>query len=103
MDLTKKARVLENPHGRDISEYKVNEAAPTEKDVRDIFNQLLALAKSRPDTLTTLRNYIRKWASWLKLGLSSIKEFEKSVQILLPSIFSCRMPSAEAVTSAYCL
>jgi RNA-directed DNA polymerase len=91
-----------NPHGRDISEYLVNEPAPTEADVQSIFAQLSALATHKPGTLATLRNYIRKWASWLKLGLSTLEEFEHCVQTLLPSIFSCWMLKPEASSSALC-
>ena len=91
-----------NSHGRDISEYQVNEAAPTEEDVRNIFKQLLALARNRSDILATLWNYVRKWTAWTKSGLSKTKEFEESVQTFLPSLFSCWRPDDEGFTSGYC-
>jgi RNA-directed DNA polymerase len=72
-------RSRRNPHGRDISEYHANEPAPTEADVQNIFTHLLALAARSPDTLATLRRYVRKWTCWLKLGLSSLKELEQCV------------------------
>lgn len=92
-----------NPHGRDISEYQVNEPEPTEEDVQKIFAQLLALAGRRPSTLETLRNYVRKWTSWLKLGLSTLTELESSVQAMLPSIYACWMQGSDGLSSYFCL
>ncbi len=93
-----------NPHGRDVSEYKVNEPAPTEKDVQSIFFHLMALTANKPSILETMRKYVRKWACWLKLGLSTLKKFEESVQTLLPSIYSCWMPENRGfLTTGSCL
>jgi hypothetical protein len=91
-------RYKRNAHGRDISEYQVNEPAPTEAYFNDILTHLLSLAASRPDTLATLRRYVGQWARWLKLGLKTIEEFEHGVQSLLPSISSCWMPGAQVLT-----
>ena len=91
-----------NPHGRDISEYMVNEPAPTEEDVQSILTQLLVSASQRPGALATMRQYVRKWASWLALGMSTIKEFETSVQTLLPSLFSCLRSGAMAEAMGHC-
>ena len=63
-----------------ISEYQVNE----------------------PGTLATLRHYVGQWARCLKLGLSTLKEFELNVQILLPSIALCWMPGAKVFSSGSC-
>jgi hypothetical protein len=76
-------------HGRDISEYQVDESAPTEEYVKNIITHLLARGVQKPGILALMRRYIRKWTSWLTSGLSMINEFETSLQILLPSLFSC--------------
>jgi hypothetical protein len=80
-------RYKRNPHNRDISEYQVNEPAPTDAYFKDILTRLLASQK--PGTLATMRRYVQKWTAWLKLGMSTIKELEQSVQALLPSLASC--------------
>ena len=95
-------RYKRNPHGRDISEYQVNEPAPTDAYFKDILTHLLSLAASRPDTLATLRRYVGQWTRWLKLGLSSLTAFEECVQALLPSIASCWIRDAKAVPLGYC-
>lgn len=74
-----------NPHGRDISEYHVNEPAPTEDYVQNIFAELLAVNAQRPGILATLRNYFCQWARWLKLGLSTLTEFATCVQTYGPT------------------
>lgn len=75
-------RYQRKPHHRDISEYHVNEPAPTEEYFRNILKHLLALAAHKPDTLATLRRYVGQWAHWTKLGLSTITAFETCVQTL---------------------
>lgn len=90
-----------NPHSRDISEYQVDEPAPTEMDFQNILKNLLALVAQKHETLATMRQYVRKWTTWLKLGMSTIKEFEESVQALLPSLFSCWRPGDDVFTSGY--
>jgi RNA-directed DNA polymerase len=87
-------RYQRKPHHRDISEYHVNEPAPTEEYFRNILKHLLSKAAHRPDTLATLRRYVGQWAHWTKLGLSTITAFETCVQTLLPSIASCWIPGA---------
>ena len=93
---------LKNPHSRDISEYQVDEPAPTEEYFQNILKELSALAAQKPGILATLRRYVRKWTAWLKLGLSTIKGFEQAVQTLLPSLYSCWRPGAEVFTSGFC-
>jgi hypothetical protein len=95
-------RYKRNPHGRDISEYQVNEPAPTDAYFKDILTHLLSLAASRPDTLATLRRYVGQWACWLKLGLKTIEGFELHVQTLLPGIASCWVPGAQVLTLGNC-
>jgi hypothetical protein len=96
-------RYKRNPHGRDISEYQVNEPAPTEEYFRNILHNLLALATHKPGTLATLRRYVGQWTCWLKFGLSTITAFEVCVQTLLPSISSCWIPGAKVFTLGSCL
>ncbi len=91
-------RYKRNTHGRDISEYQVNEPAPTEVYFQNILTHLLALAANQPDTLVTMRRYVGQWARWLKLGLSTLEEFEENVQTFLPGIASCWMPGAKVFT-----
>ncbi len=95
-------RYKKTQHGRDISEYQVNEPAPTDAYFQNILTHLLALAALKPYTLATMRRYVRFWARWLKLGLSTLKEFEDNVQTLLPSIASCWMPGAKVLTLGSC-
>ena len=73
-------RYKRNAHGRDISEYQGNEPAPTDAYFQNIIARLLSLAVGKPYTLATMRRYVRLWARWLKLGLSTSKEFEDNVQ-----------------------
>jgi hypothetical protein len=74
-------------HGRDISVYQVNEPAPIDDYFQSILSHLLSLAAQKNDTFATMRRYVRYWTRWLKI--STLKEFETSVQTLLPTIFSC--------------
>jgi hypothetical protein len=80
---------------RDISEYHVNEPAPTNEFFTNTLNHLLSLAASKPDILGVMRRYIGQWARWTKIGLSTIKDFEHYVQVFLPDIFSLWMSRAK--------
>jgi hypothetical protein len=90
------------PHGRDISQYQVNESAPTDAWFRNILIQLTSLGAQKPDRIATMRRYVRAWTRWLKLGSSTLKEFETSVQTLLPTIFSCWIAGAKVFALAEC-
>jgi hypothetical protein len=57
-------RYKRNPRSREISEYQVNEAAPTDSYFTDILTRLLEKVVLKPDTLATLRRYVGQWA-WL--------------------------------------
>ena len=83
---------------RDISEYQVSEAAPTDAYFQSIIAHLLSLAAQKPDAFAAMRKYIGQWSRWLKLGMSSIKEFETYVLTLLPSLSACWRPGAEVFT-----
>jgi RNA-directed DNA polymerase len=84
---------------RDISLYQVDEKAPCDEDVKNLVLSLEARASKQPDILKRMRLYTGQWARWLKCGLSTIKEFETSVQTLLPSLFSCWSQGAQTMVS----
>jgi len=88
-------RYKRNPHGRDISEYQVNETAPTDAYFKNILIHLLSLSAQKPDTFATLRKYVGQWTRWLTSGLSTLNEFETYVESQLPGISSCWMPGAD--------
>jgi hypothetical protein len=87
---------------RDISEYQVNEPAPTDAYFNNVIVHLLSLAASKPDTFAAMRRYVGQWSRWLKLGLSTIKEFETYVLTFLPGITSCWMPGSNVFTLGNC-
>lgn len=95
-------RYKETVSDRDISEYLVNEPAPTDGYFKDILAHLLTLAAQKPDTLATMRRYVGKWSRWLKLGLTTSNDFEVSVQNHLPGIFSCWAPGAMVLSLGTC-
>jgi hypothetical protein len=81
---------------RDISEYVVSEAAPTNAYLEGVLQNLLALAARSPDTLAAMRRRFGLWKSWLKSGMTTIEEFATSVQNFLPCMFSCFMQGSAA-------
>ena len=87
-------------HERDISLYQVDEEAPCDEDFKNLVLSLLSRSNLQPDLLKRLRRYIDQWACWLKLGLSTIKEFETCVQAFLPSLFSCWSMGAQTISSS---
>ena len=80
---------------RDISLYQVNEEAPTDEYFQTGLTNLFGRASKQPDTLVKLRRYVGKWACWTRLGLSTIKAFDQSVQMQLPGISSCWIQGAQ--------
>jgi hypothetical protein len=80
----------------------VTEAAPTDAYFQNILTHLVSLAAHKLDILVTMRQYVGKWARWLKLGLSTIEEFETNVQTLLPSLFSCCIPGSVVFSLGDC-
>jgi len=80
---------------RDISEYCVNEEAPTDEFFTKTLGHLLSLAAQKPAVLASMRRYLGQWARWLKLGLTTIKDFELCVKVYLPGITSCWTPSVK--------
>jgi retron-type reverse transcriptase len=78
-------RYKKNQPDRDISEYQCDEPAPTDEDFTKILTQLWAQARNS-DTVAALRQYLGKWALWLKYGLKEIQEFVSCVRATLPSV-----------------
>jgi hypothetical protein len=87
---------------RDISEYLVNESAPTNVYLEGILQNLLVIAARSPNTLAAMRRRFDLWKSWLKFGMTTIEDFVTSVQNFLPCMFSCFMqgPAAPMVGTA---
>ncbi len=81
---------------RDISEYLVNEPAPTDAYLKGVLQELLALAARSPDSLAALRRRFGLWKSWLAYGLSTIGNFDTSVENYLPCLLSCFMQGSAA-------
>ena len=84
---------------RDISEYLVNEAAPTNAYLEGVLQNLLGIVARSPDKLAAMRRRFDLWKSWLKFGLTTIEEFATSVQNFLPCMFSCFMQESAAPTT----
>lgn len=81
---------------RDMSEYLVNEEAPTNAYLEGVLQNLLALAARSPGTLAAMRRRFDLWESWLKFGMATIGEFATSVQNFLPCMFSCFIQGSAA-------
>lgn len=81
-------------HQRDVSEYQVNESAPTEDSFKATIKILTRKAGNKMELLEKLRKYLKKWACWIKVGLSEILEFETCVLSLLPSLYACWIPGS---------
>lgn len=76
---------------RDISEYCVNEPAPTDEFFTNTMDHLLSFAATKPNIIASMRRYLGQWARWLKFGSSMIVGLEQCIQAYLPSIFSLWM------------
>jgi hypothetical protein len=83
--------------GRDISEYLVDEPAPTDACFKNILAHLTSLAGKSPAALAIMRRYLDQWSRWLRLGITSIQAFETSVQTLMPALFSCWGAGARSI------
>lgn len=82
-------RYKKNLPDRDISQYQVNEAAPTNAYFQEILRAFQTMVIKKPEMGATMQRYFGRWARWLKLGLSAIAGFESDVQAQLPCLFSC--------------
>jgi hypothetical protein len=96
-----KSRRRGNNVRRDISEYQVNEPAPTDVSFRDILSRLSGLALQKQSTLGALRRYVRKWGRYLNVGLSPLAGFDASLRTLLPTVYSCLTEGVYALGGAY--
>ena len=71
---------------RDISDYQVNERAPTDEDITHVLCSLSWQINQNPDRQTHLQRYLQRWGCWFKSGLTEIDAFMTSVQLTLPSL-----------------
>lgn len=74
---SKNRRRHKTAHGRDISEYSVNEEPPQESEwvnFDDRYPERLGDPQS-VRTLAQLRTYLLRWARWLALGLGEVQAF----------------------------
>ena len=85
-------------HKRDISNYDVNEAPPSNsffKRQRTMFSELASQLGSHS---CVLRQYIKKWAGWLKSGLAdTLIKFEHSIMMHLPDLYDVWMNASSDV------
>ena len=73
---------------RDISNYQVNEEAPLNDYFKNVLSKIVKNAENKPEILKRLRKYLKQWARWIKLGLTDLEPFIKSVENHL-STLSC--------------
>ena len=71
---------------RDVSDYQVNERAPTDEDITRVLCSLSWQLHQNPDRQTHLQRYLQRWGCWFKNGLKEIDVFMTSVQLILPSL-----------------
>ena len=79
---------------RDISEYQVNESAPTDADFTMILETLHIVTFKNRELRTKLQKYLRKWTNWLISGLAEVVTLTTSVVEHLPSLASVMSTSA---------
>jgi hypothetical protein len=82
-------RYKKNLPERDISEYQVNEVAPTDAYFQEVLGTLSTMATTKPVLQAPLRRYLNQWACWLRFGLLSLPAYLSFVGTHLPSLFSC--------------
>ena len=74
---SKNRRRHKTAHGRDISEYHVNEEPPQESEWAD-FDDRYPDKLGNPQSIRTmgqLRVYLSRWARWLAIGLGEVQTF----------------------------
>jgi len=71
---------------RDISDYQVNERAPTDEDITRVLCSLSWQIHQNPERQTHLQRYLQRWGWWFKNGLTEIDAFMTCVQVTLPSL-----------------
>jgi hypothetical protein len=75
---SKNRRRHKTAHGRDISEYQVNEAPPQETEWVNFKHNRMNDMPENPRsvrTLAQLRVYLSRWARWLAIGLGEVQAF----------------------------
>ena len=77
-----------NP-GRDISLYPANEAAPCNSMFEEILTAIMENSFNDRDVIQRMQQYVCQWTRWLRIGLSTVDEYLYSVQVFIPSLFSC--------------
>lgn len=81
-------RYKRSSSNRDISEYHVNEEAPTVSYVHSILENLGHASLSSLDLLKRLRRYFQQWMRWLTNGLSHDVPLAHCLQDNLPELSS---------------
>ena len=71
---------------RDISDYQVNERAPTDEDMIRVLCSLNWQLDQNPDRQTQIQRYLQRWGCWFKSGLTEIDIFMTCVKVSLPSL-----------------
>ena len=74
---------------RDVSCYQVNEVAPTEAYIQGILTTLYYMASKNKESLARLQSYVRRWALWLKNGMTAVLGYEMCITTFLPSLALC--------------
>ena len=75
---SKNRRRHKTAHGRDISEYSVNEETPQEKEWVNFKHNRMNDMPGNPRSVRTLgqlRVYLSRWARWLAIGLGEVQTF----------------------------
>ncbi len=71
---------------RDVSDYQVNERAPTDEDITRVLCSLSLQLHQNPDRQTHLQRYLQRWGCWFKTGVTEVAAFMASIHIILPSL-----------------
>ena len=74
------------PPSRDVSDYQVNERAPTDDDMTRVLWSISWQLTSQTDRARGLQTYLRRWSCWFKAGLTDNEAFMQSVAQILPSL-----------------
>jgi len=84
-----KKRRYRSPAKRDTSEYYVNEPKPNDAEWFSKLNCIIQKCRHNPKLFAPMRRYIKKWFSWIHLGLCECKDFlVKSCLSFLPELMN---------------
>ena len=78
--------ILSREPNRDISDYQVNERAPTDEDITRVLCSLSWQIKHNPERQTQIQQYLQRWGCWFYAGLKEIDAFMTCVHMTLPSL-----------------